>query len=312
MIHVIQDKNINQLYIKLLKTLLDEGAPVSPRGSATVEIRPMLLILEDAMSNVITLPARKLNYSFMVAEWWWMLAGCDDVASISFYNKNIARFSDDGVSFYGAYGPRWREQLDYVISKLKTDRDTRQAVITTWRPSPPVTKDVPCTISMQYMIRDDGLEATVCMRSSDAWLGIPYDIFNFTTLLNTIASQVNAYPRKLSLILGSSHLYREHVESAERVIYEGSWAGDALGTVTPPLLVGDPPSVEWLREVEAFIRLAPDDGFDLVTDYVRDKIPYPWSSFAEALVHRRFPSYVGVGFMSRLIQAMNQYHGGVS
>jgi hypothetical protein len=164
---------------------------------------------------VVDVLVRKLGYRFMAAEAWWILSGRNDVESIRKYSPHIASFSDDGKFFHGAYGPKILDQLTYVIDSLQKDADTRQAVLSIWRENPRVSRDVPCTISAQWLIRDGKLHCIDTMRSSDAWLGWPYDVFNFSCLsayillmLRERASFFNSVRLGcLSLVAGSSHLY---------------------------------------------------------------------------------------------------------
>ncbi len=163
--------NANDLYLWLLKELLETPVLAAPRGMQIHEQLCVRLVLTDVRNSVITWPARKLNYQFMVAEGLWMMLGRDDVDMIGHYCNDISKFSDDGQKFFGAYGPPLRNQLPYVIRKLRSDSDSRQAVVTLWRPNPPDTKDVPCTVAIQFMVRDGKLHGIFTMRSSDAWLG---------------------------------------------------------------------------------------------------------------------------------------------
>ena len=72
---------------------------------------------------IITIPERKLSYSFMFGEAAWMLSGRNDVASVSKYVDGVKRFSDDGVTFFGAYGPKIITQTSYIINTLIKDND---------------------------------------------------------------------------------------------------------------------------------------------------------------------------------------------
>ncbi len=185
---------------------------------------------------------RKLNYSFLAAEAYWILYGDDSVAGIAPYNKNIAQFSDDGEIFNGAYGPPVNKQLPYVVHALNADPATRQAVLTIWdlqriwcrdcrdsfyashhhtenfKPS----KDIPCTIALTFNVRRDLLNCHVFMRSNDLWLGWPYDVFNFTTIAARVLASLKAELRD-SLELGtlfytgvSAHLYDKNHDEAAR------------------------------------------------------------------------------------------------
>ena len=120
--------------------------------------------------------------------------------------------------------PKVCGQLDYVVAKLKEDKDTRQAGLTIWRENPTATKDVPCTVAVFFSLRGMVLNAHVFMRSSDVWLGVPYDVFNFSMLshlvcglLNDERSTDNVYsPGKLYLTAASSHLYETNWADAKQ------------------------------------------------------------------------------------------------
>lgn len=218
-------RSLNEQWLHTLRNLLHDGAVVKPRGKRTVEL-PQRTVRVDLRYPVLTIPGRKLAYKFMAAEAYWILTGDDTVAGIEPWNSRIAQFSDNGETFFGAYGPRIREQLDYVTAKLKEDADTRQAGFTLWRPNPPVTKDYPCTVAIWALIREGYLNLHVFMRSSDAWLGLPYDVFNFSMLGHLLCARLNqgadfgpmARPGTLYLTAASSHLYEEHWKEAAALL----------------------------------------------------------------------------------------------
>jgi thymidylate synthase len=173
---------------------------------------------------IVTLAKRKLGYKFMCAEAWWILSGQNRVAEIARFSKEIANFSDDGLFFFGAYGPRIVDQLPHVIRCLSTDNSSRQAVINIWRESPPISKDIPCTLSVQFIIRDGQLDCFVNMRSSDAWLGVPYDWFNFSMLSGAVClllKSVMSYNLRLGTLhfyAASQHLYEKNFEIAQDIV----------------------------------------------------------------------------------------------
>lgn len=219
-----------EVWIDTLDDLMHNGKLIAPRGKMTREL-PQRTIEVDMCRPVLTVPARKLSYQFMAAEAYWILTGDDRVDSIAPYNKNISNFSDDGQKFFGAYGPKILDQLDYVVAKLVADPGSRQAGLTIWRENPPETKDVPCTIAVFFSIRGTYLNCHVFMRSSDAWLGVPYDVFNFSMLSHLVCSMANQKiwsanagtieeritysPGTLYLTAASSHIYAEHWEAAQ-------------------------------------------------------------------------------------------------
>lgn len=214
-------------WMRMVNKLLSYGAKASPRGFDTVELLGYQSVV-DMNSPVVEFKERNLGKSFLPGEAWWILSGKSDVKSIAQYTKAIAKFSDNGVSFFGAYGPKIMEQLDYIVETLERDSESRQAVINIWRECPPKTKDVPCTLSAQFIIRDRKIHCNLTMRSSDAWLGWPYDVFNFSMLSMYVAMKINARAvfqgtnyraygvnalGNLTLTAGSQHFYLKDLTS---------------------------------------------------------------------------------------------------
>lgn len=253
----------SQVWLKTLAEIMRNGIYVEPRGKPTLELQHHTVHVK--MSNpVVQCRERKLSYVFMAAEALWILSGDNRVETIAPYNSNIAKFSDDGQTFFGAYGPRIASQFDYVVRKLAEDTETRQAFMTIWRETPPATKDVPCTVAIGFGIRKGKLHAYVFMRSSDAWLGLPYDVFNFSMLAVKVACAFNERGGRspidvgwLHLTMASSHLYRVNIEGAERCI--AAW-NPIDGAELPPaaLFTGD-----WLYYVAAMTAC-------------RDKMEHEW------------------------------------
>lgn len=214
-------------WLSELSWAFNKGNDVTPRGQLTKEVLQQTSIV-NMRRPVVTLPERKLSTKFLGGEAYWILSGDNRVETIAPYNKNIVNYSDDGQTFFGAYGPRILSQLDYVIDKLKSDADTRQAVLTIWRENPPETKDVPCTVAVHFMIRDHKLNCHVYMRSNDLWLGFPYDVFNFSMLSHLVCCKLNAFvvenggviiePGMLYHTASSRHIYEQHFEQVEQLI----------------------------------------------------------------------------------------------
>jgi thymidylate synthase len=212
--------NLSSLYRHALARVLRLGEETSPRGQKTREIRGMSLVLENPHCNLIVSPERKLNYAFGAAEFLWILSGLNQLDVIQAFNSNLGGFSDDGLRLRGAYGPKVVEQLGYVEDTLSRDPDSRQALISIWRERPGPTKDVPCTVALQYFVRDNKLEALTYMRSNDLWLGFPYDVYVFTQLQRYLAYRLNVNVGRYRHVVGSMHLYEQHFERAADVTRE--------------------------------------------------------------------------------------------
>lgn len=225
------------------------GVKSAPRGRIVYEVPfPVTLTLTNVHRPFIADPIRRVNYRFGFAEAAWILSGSDDAQLIGRYNKRMLSFSDNGRTLWGAYGPRLMGQLNHVVSTLKRDPDSRQAVVTTWRPQVGMvydsevseikqgglvpanneygagwdgaswrSKDIPCTVAWHFTIRNGRLNLTVFMRSHDVWLGMPYDVLSFTTVQRVVASMLEVEPGEYNHVLSNLHLYGDDFNTAANI-----------------------------------------------------------------------------------------------
>ena len=204
----------------------------NPRKGPNSEIFGACLELTDPLCRLSRSDGRAPIFS-LVGELLWYLSRSNSIKQISYYIDRYSEFSDDGSTAFGAYGPRIfdkapdlkKSQWDFVIQKLKKkeNRDTRNAVIVIVKPSDfqTSTKDRPCTCSLQFAIREDRLYLHTHMRSNDAYLGLPHDIFSFTALQEIAAREIGVNLGTYIHSVGSLHLYNEDREKADRYLQEG-------------------------------------------------------------------------------------------
>lgn len=223
--------NADESWVTDLECVFKTGDEASPRGMKVKEVLAYKSVV-DMNRPILMNDQRKLGYKFMAAEAAWIISGRDDVATIAPYSKEISKFSDNGVNFYGAYGPRFRQQLNYVLACLEKDPDSRQSFASIWRTNPEPSKDIPCTTSLQWLIRDNKLHCVATMRSSDLWLGHPYDIFNFSAMSFYILLILKDYREfhgqgelelgLLYLTAGSKHIYEKNFEGVNEILHDAT------------------------------------------------------------------------------------------
>lgn len=209
--------NFGKAWLEVVTDVLHYGEMSSPRGKRTKELLGISIKVEESLNNLLVHPVRDLNYRFAVAEFFWITAGLEVLEPLARYNSRMREFSDDGQILAGAYGPRLMPQIEYVLRQLRKP-ESRQAVATIWTPNPAASKDIPCTLSYQFLSRAGKIHGIVTMRSSDLWLGLPYDFYTFSQILNAVAGEIGLDPGSLTMQLGSAHLYEEHWHPALVVI----------------------------------------------------------------------------------------------
>jgi thymidylate synthase len=240
-------------WLAMIADVRGAGEIVAPAGKRCSEILSYYSEF-DMRYPLVAVKPRKLSYKYAFGESWWILSGKDDVASIAPYNKKIAAYSDDGVTFFGAYGPQVIAQIEDVCRALWEDTATRRACMTIWRPNPPHTKDYPCTMALQWIIRGGKLHCIDTMRSSDAWLGWPYDVFTFTMVTAVIQLRlrdmgVRVELGQFRLIAGSQHIYESDWGKVRDVCLEDDMVDFTYAPFDPLQFDNAIHLLMWLRDV---------------------------------------------------------------
>jgi Thymidylate synthase len=205
-------------YPRLLEHVLQNGHESSPRGDLTYEMFDVVMRLDPHYVLVDGIN-RGISLKLISMEALQLIAGVSYPFRTIAAAPNMARFTD-GEIFHGAYGTRVRPQLPGVIERLKSDRDSRQAVITVWDPlhdlfGNPQPKDVPCTTMLQFFIREDRLIMHVTMRSNDVWWGTPHDWGQFSQLQLALANVLDVEPGEYYHHAVSLHMYARDVDKLE-------------------------------------------------------------------------------------------------
>ena len=185
----IAARNVSDgLYLTKL-SLLEVGKKENTRNGWVLEFpTPFCVTYTHPTERVLFYPERDANPFFHLMESLWMLAGRNDVEWISKYNKRISDYSDNGRTFHGAYGHRWRnhfrggpnkfkDQLDQVMIRLHKFPNDRRAVVSMWDPNVDLVmhndgKDYPCNTQIFFSKRGKVLNMTVINRSNDIVWGL--------------------------------------------------------------------------------------------------------------------------------------------
>ena len=61
---------------------------------------------------------------------------------------------------------------------------------------------------MQFIVRCEELHLFVCMRSNDAFMGLPHDVFAFTMLQELVARLIGCELGHYHHFVSSLHLYK--------------------------------------------------------------------------------------------------------
>lgn len=221
-------QTIDDLWTAIVKTLLEEGHVTESRVGKVTEVLGYSATLTSVNQTFLLNKRRKLSPAYACAEVLWYLSLSNNIDMIKAYAPQYEKFAEDGIA-HGAYGYRMahnakENQLELLIEHLQSSSSSRQAVITFWNANDlwhsvrAKRKDLPCTLSLQFLIRHDKLHLITTMRSNDVWLGLPYDIFAFTCFQWLVASILGVEPGTYSHQAGSMHLYEKNWPAAKEAI----------------------------------------------------------------------------------------------
>jgi thymidylate synthase len=249
---------IDEMWLATIKDILDCGEDTGSRDGASRERMGFAARLLYPAESLLQNPVRAMCPSYAAAELLWYLSGENKIDRIVPYAPQYTRFVNNGVA-HGAYGHRMADHhgfsavidpgsprpfydeelhralknkpansaISAVISMLTEKPDSRQAVIALFNPSDllyglsGIKNDIPCTLSLQFILRAGKLNLICTMRSNDAWLGLPYDVFCFCGIQILVAEALRAEVGWYQHQVGSMHLYDRNRAAAEESIVDG-------------------------------------------------------------------------------------------
>ena len=224
-------ENFTDAYVDLCRLIRDNSDFVSsPRGMKIKEKLGVQFRIRNPRDRLPYVKSRKFSISYFVAESMWYLSGNNSTEWISRYARFWEDISDDGKTANSAYGsrifkshPRIADgeiiQWNYVKEELSRDPDSRRAVIHIRTPDDSLyaVKDVPCTLSLQFFIRESKLHLHVSMRSSDIILGLAYDVPAFTLMQEILANELGIELGEYVHTSNSLHCYERDFHTLDEI-----------------------------------------------------------------------------------------------
>lgn len=255
--------SLDGLLIQLYQELLEcPDRNVGSRGD-TVEIVGVSVHLRKPRARISRSENRGKPFSAL-GELLWYLSGDDSLEFIRRYVPAYEREAEDGT-IHGAYGPRifaMRGEVDQWMNIEKTLRakpGSRRAVVQLFNAEDIASKfkEIPCTTTLQFLLRRNKLDLSVTMRSNDAYRGLPHDVFCFTMIQEIMARRLGAELGEYHQYVGSMHMYERDRGSVKDYCDEG-WHRLAE---MPPMPEGDPfHPIAALVEAERLLRRHEDPG----------------------------------------------------
>ena len=260
---IISARNVSEALILGLQAVNEEGLLRDSRnGPVKVFEYPVTTVYEKPDERVVFYPDRDANPYFHFMEGLWMIAGRNDVEWISRFNASIANYSDDGVTFHGAYGYRWRkhfgfDQIDIIAGQLRANPDDRRIVLQMWDPKVDLArggKDFPCNTAIKFRIVDGRLDMTVENRSNDMiWGAYGANAVHFSMLQEYMAAKIGVSLGHYWQVSTNFHSYMDTLKKHSALLLEKPSSPYHTGEVEPFRMV-NVNILDWESQLEVFMQ----------------------------------------------------------
>ena len=193
-------RNVNDAYYAGCQILQKLGVPTTSRYGDVLRLpQPLSTRYERPQERVLFHSRRDANPFLHLFDALWILQGRQDVEFLSRFAKRMTEFSDNGVTYWGAYGFRLRygfgyDQLKTAIKLLKRNPLDRRVVLTIWDGRHDLgkdSKDIPCNDLVKLDAAHGALNGYVFNRSNDIiWGAYGANAVQFSILLEYLAAMI--------------------------------------------------------------------------------------------------------------------------
>lgn len=233
-------------YLVLLKNTLENGEYKETRNGNVYSMFGCMIHFDNIFDNFPLITTKKMFFRGIVEELLWFLRGSTNAnelkeKNIHIWDGNSSREYLDsvGLTKYAegelgpVYGWQWRnfgkdydndiekhgkDQIKYVIEELLKN-NSRRAVLSAWNPTDIEKMALPpCHILYIFNNTNKGLCCHMTLRSSDLFLGLPFNIASTALLTQIIAHILHINCSEICLSICDAHIYEEHIEQVKKQV----------------------------------------------------------------------------------------------
>jgi len=225
-------------YLNLLNYTLKNGESKNTRNGKTFSVFGKMIKF-NISTYFPLLTTKKVFFKGIVEELLWFLKGLTnskylEKKGVFIWKGNSTREYLDSVGLNDyeegelgpIYGFQWRnynnenlDQLKYILIELLKPDNSRRAIINAWNPCALKKQALPpCHLIYNFFKDSNGLSCMMLMRSSDLFLGLPFNIASTALLTMIIAKVLHLKTNIISLSLTDCHIYEEFTDNVEKQI----------------------------------------------------------------------------------------------
>lgn len=233
-------------YLDLMRDVLENGTWQENRTGVRCVTLPGAMLKFDLADGFPAVTTKKLAYSSVVGELIGFLRGETNVkafqelgckvwdgnANADYWLNNPNNKGDGDLGrIYGAqwrawyagedwnqngYGPSLSvDQLANALHEVRNNPTSRRIVVNAWNPAELNQMALPpCHLLFQLIphVNTGKLHMVMYQRSCDLFLGVPFNIASYATLLHLFAYWTGYKPGTLTMMMADVHIYENHLD----------------------------------------------------------------------------------------------------
>jgi thymidylate synthase len=231
-------------YLNLLRDVLADGVRKSDRtGTGTTSTFGKHMRFDLSNMSIPLLTTKKMHTKSIIHELLWYLTGDTNIKYLTDNGVRIwQEWADKNGDLGPVYGQMWRmwpsylssddgtpdlqrivyiDQIADVIHTLNTNPDDRRMIVSAWNVGMLQSMALPpCHMFFQFWSSElpgsdrRQLKCQLYQRSCDSFLGVPFNIVQYSILTHMIAQITNHVATEFIWTGGDVHLYNDHMDQA--------------------------------------------------------------------------------------------------
>ena len=230
-------------YLTLMAKILEKGVHKGDRtGTGTLSLFGEQMKFDLSNMSIPLLTTKKMFTRGLLHEILWYLQGSTNIGYLTDHNVHIwDEWADENGDLGPVYGKQWRawekpasiyeqegeivfdrfedshvDQIAQVIEQLRTNPNDRRIIVSAWNVGE-IDKMAlpPCHLLFQFWAHEGELKCQLYQRSCDFFLGVPFNIVQYSILTHMIAQVTGHQATEFIWTGGDVHLYTNHLDQAK-------------------------------------------------------------------------------------------------
>lgn len=205
-------------YRKILRKIFKKGQRYIDKNRDVERIEiPEYIFRHNVKDGIPIITTKKINHHLVDVELEWFISGRTDLQFLHdrgchIWDKDAAKYGKDDLG--KVYGYYWSKQLPDLIANMKSNITSSELIVIS-RESHKVDQALPCCHFEYQVVNCEGGFALIwTQRSTDAFLGLPFNILSYFKLGQYLQEKTGIPFVRLQGNLRKVHLYENQIMCA--------------------------------------------------------------------------------------------------